>query len=233
MEVTKVCCDCLKEKPLKSFRTCFSGRRTGNRVGYELRNPAGTVTNRCRSCYGLRERIRYQLEFYDAMGGKCECCGESDIRFLTLDHRNNDGNKHRETLQCYQIYRQARKEGYPRDRYAIHCWNCNCGRAHKGRGGACPHKSSESSEQAVSRMRQFIALVGRKFRKKESGKRPWKSAEMVGNGYAKRKLTRDMVEEIKRLKSTGVTQRSVAIQFGVDRRMIGMIWLGKRHKGAS
>jgi hypothetical protein len=233
MENTKVCCDCLKEKTLKSFRTCFSGRRTGNRVGYELRNPAGTVTNRCKVCYSLRERTRYLLNFYDAMGGKCECCGESDIRFLTLDHRNGDGYQHRQDgFQCQQIYREARREGYPKDRYAILCWNCNCARTHKGRG-VCPHKSEESSEQSLLRMRQFIVVVGRKFRKKESGKRPWKSAEMVGNGYAKRKLTRDMVEEIKRLKSTGVTQRSVAIQFGVDRRMIGMIWLGKRHKGAS
>src|ERR1700680_25084 len=128
---TKVCCDCGLEKVLAAFHKCFSGKLTGNSEGYAERNPQGTVKNRCKNCYAQRFWKKARLNFYDAMGGKCECCGESDIRFLTLDHRNGDGGDHRKGgLQSQQIYLLARREGYPKSKYAILCYNCNCARSH-------------------------------------------------------------------------------------------------------
>ena len=225
---TKTCIDCGVEKPLTAFHKCFSGRLTGNSEGYSERNPRGTVKNRCKSCYSVRERTRYFLDFVDAMGGKCECCGESDPRFLTLDHRNNDGNVHRKDgIQCQQIYRMARAEGYPRSRYAMLCFNCNCARAHRSSDGTCPHRSPESAEQYVARLRARLVLVGRKFVKKETGPRPWKSKEMMGKKYGA-DLTVEQVKRIKALKNSGRFQRDVAKEFGMSRQLIGMIWTGKR-----
>lgn len=226
MEITKVCCDCGIEKPLKGFQKCFSGRLTGNSVGYEQRNPQGTVKNRCKSCYAARERIRYFLDFYDAMGGRCECCGETDVRFLTLDHRNGDGYEQRQTLQCQQIYRLARKEGYPKDKYALLCWNCNCGRHHRVTDGVCPHRSAESSDEYVKRIRAKLVNVGQKSRKKETGPRPWKSKEMVGNKFAA-DLSADQVRSIREMQGQK-SHREIGKEFGVSRQLVGMIVSGKR-----
>lgn len=222
----KICCDCGQEKELDKFQKCFDGHRKFNTPGYDDRNPSGTRKNRCKSCYSARERTKALLDFYDGMGGECECCGEKDIRFLTLDHRNNDGNKQRESLQCFQIVRLARKEGFPKEKYAILCYNCNLAKSHRG-NGICPHKSGESLQLVLNRMRESIRLVGTLHRKKETGKRPWKSVEMKGKKYGAR-ITESQVAEIKSLKGTGILQREVAERFKVSRPLVGMIWSGKR-----
>lgn len=91
---------------------------------------------------GKQKRLREELraEFLRQYGGKCACCGESIPRFLTLDHVNSDGTAHRSSLKGngaeYQL-RDLRARGWPKDGYAIMCWNCNVGR--KLNGGICPH----------------------------------------------------------------------------------------------
>lgn len=71
-------------------------------------------------------------------GYVCFCCGETNPLFLTLDHKNNDGGKHRKKLGNY-IYFQLRREGWP-PIMQVACYNCNCGRARNG--GVCPHSFS-------------------------------------------------------------------------------------------
>ena len=68
-----------------------------------------------------------------AYGGKCSCCGNSDPRFLTLDHKNNDGNKHRKNVT--DTYRWAIANNFP-DTLQLLCYNCNMG---KSIYGVCPH----------------------------------------------------------------------------------------------
>ena len=78
-------------------------------------------------------------------GGKCNCCGESNPLFLTIDHVNNDGYKHRGRNDGkYKIgsfsghyYKTIIKAGFPDDLQLL-CYNCNCGRARNK--GICPHK---------------------------------------------------------------------------------------------
>jgi hypothetical protein len=80
------------------------------------------------------------------MYGKiCNCCGQSDPRFLTLDHVNNDGAEHRKTLSSDTIpaYYEAVKKHRP-DLYQILCYNCNMGRA--ANKGLCPHKDLSLQE---------------------------------------------------------------------------------------
>ena len=87
-----------------------------------------------------KSRAKLKAEAIAAFGGECECCKESNPGFLTIDHINNDGAKHRKTrTHSFSMWRVAKKEGYPRDKYRLLCWNCNCGRAKNG--GVCPHKS--------------------------------------------------------------------------------------------
>lgn len=76
-------------------------------------------------------------------GGKCACCGEADLRFLSLDHVNDDGAAHRKALSVtyggYAIISWAIRNNCPPSLQAL-CFNCNCGK--QVNGGVCPHKSA-------------------------------------------------------------------------------------------
>lgn len=82
------------------------------------------------------------ITFY---GGKCKCCNESNIMFLTMDHINNDGASHRRSINGsengkgnhVQIYKWIKKNNFP-GIFQVLCFNCNCGKAING--GICPHR---------------------------------------------------------------------------------------------
>lgn len=76
-----------------------------------------------------------------AYGSKCICCGESNKRFLTIDHINNDGAVRRKEMKAgANFYKKIISSGFPDDLQLL-CYNCNCGRACNG--GICPHKEQE------------------------------------------------------------------------------------------
>jgi hypothetical protein len=71
-------------------------------------------------------------------GAVCACCGESNVKFLTIDHINGGGTAERKKIKgVCSIYRWLKRQGYPFG-YQVLCYNCNCGRAYNG--GICPHK---------------------------------------------------------------------------------------------
>ena len=80
------------------------------------------------------------------LGGKCECCGEIEEKFLTLDHRNNDGYK--DKRPSITILRQLVRDGFPRDVLRLLCFNCNCGRAKNN--GVCPHEEDKMKHNQLS-----------------------------------------------------------------------------------
>ena len=87
------------------------------------------------------ESLRLQIFNYYCKGNpRCNCCGESTIRLLTIDHINGGGNKERRIQRRNQkdYYKSIVDRNYP-DTYQILCYNCNCGRAINN--GVCPHKS--------------------------------------------------------------------------------------------
>lgn len=80
-------------------------------------------------------------------GGECICCKERNISFLTLDHQNNNGAKHRKELNSNggtSFYRWLKKNNYPKDLgIVVMCWNCNCAR-HYDKDKICPHKKQNN-----------------------------------------------------------------------------------------
>ena len=56
-------------------------------------------------------------------GNKCEGCGFTDIRALTLDHVRNNGAEERKAIGERGVYRRALEEGHACD-YQILCMNC-------------------------------------------------------------------------------------------------------------
>ena len=82
-----------------------------------------------------------KLTVYNAYGNKCSCCGEKNLKFLTIDHINNDGNieRRQEKLGAGErLYQRIIKENFPKDKYQILCYNCNVGKYRNN--GTCPHK---------------------------------------------------------------------------------------------
>lgn len=89
-----------------------------------------------------RGRARLKIEVLSAYAGgtpKCACCGESDIRFLTLDHIENNGAAERREVgrKGYGFYAFLRREGFPQNGYQVLCFNCNCSK--RSTNNVCPH----------------------------------------------------------------------------------------------
>lgn len=76
------------------------------------------------------------LDHYSNGLMSCACCGESTIEFLTLDHVNNDGAKHRKEIGKNSIWRWLTQHNLP-EGFQVLCWNCNSA---KGYYGECPHQ---------------------------------------------------------------------------------------------
>lgn len=108
----------------------------------------------CVGC-GLTEKhraLRIKKEVMDLYGGKCECCGETHIAFLTIDHINHDGQELRNTGKQTgggSFYKRLRRQ--PRDpSLQVMCFNCNLARRVTG---VCPHKEDSYFREALQRGR--------------------------------------------------------------------------------
>lgn len=85
-----------------------------------------------------RERVRKRrMDVIAHYGGKCDCCGESQIEFLCIDHTDGNGRedrmKHRASTNFYDW---LIKNDFPPG-YRVLCYNCNSA---LGAYGYCPHK---------------------------------------------------------------------------------------------
>jgi hypothetical protein len=86
-----------------------------------------------------RNKVRLEtLSYYGGNPPKCACCGESELKFLSIDHINNNGNVERRLLNKSgggSFYFNLRKRGFPKG-YQVLCHNCNMAKAFYG---SCPH----------------------------------------------------------------------------------------------
>lgn len=115
-------------------------------------NPDWVAAERKR---GLEYWHNLRREVFSAYGGmKCNCCGETEETFLTLDHVNNDGAAHRRELTGRtgkvsgapsSTYRWLKKNNYPSG-FQVLCMNCNFSKARNG--GVCAHKAQSTMKTA-------------------------------------------------------------------------------------
>lgn len=102
---------------------------------WSLKNRNKINTNRRRWVLKIKREV---LDFY---GGKCDCCQETRIEFLSIDHINGGGNKHRQELNISggkEFYLWLRKNSFPTG-YRVLCHNCN---QSLGFYHYCPHKEA-------------------------------------------------------------------------------------------
>lgn len=90
-----------------------------------------------------RERIK-EATFAAYGGYVCACCGETEKKFLSLDHINNDGATFRRSMYGNRnaaglvTYAWLARKGFPSG-YQVLCMNCNHGK--RMNNGVCPHKT--------------------------------------------------------------------------------------------
>lgn len=134
-----ICKSCGKDKP----ETEFHWRRATGRLRTYCKKCGRSSINR--TAHKIR---RVCLEHYS--GGKmvCDCCGENHYEFLTLDHINGNGRKHRKEVgKGYRFLRWLVSNKFP-DGIRVLCYNCNCSR---GRYGICPHELERTEKNALDR----------------------------------------------------------------------------------
>ena len=135
-----------KRKRLGLCPACASTEPLKNGIGY------------CTPCRAIKRRYSHKryheikMKTFEMYGGAiCHCCGEQELLFLTLDHINEDGAKHRKemlpnpTTSRYntsglKTYMWLKRHNYPPG-FQVLCRNCNWGKHQNG--GTCPHKKRQ------------------------------------------------------------------------------------------
>jgi len=103
-------------------------------------------------------RLRLKSKVIEKYGGKCACCGETQLLFLSMDHKNNDGAI--EMIKTYWRRRSLSLDWYRklirdplRNDLQVLCFNCNMGK--QMNCGTCPHKKI---------IRQLLPFVDERFK---------------------------------------------------------------------
>ena len=90
----------------------------------------------------IREERRLRVLRHYAGGAIpfCDCCGEDHIEFLSLDHKDGGGTKHRKEIGGgSKVYAWAEKNNFPTI-FRVLCHNCN---QSYGAYGWCPHLGAD------------------------------------------------------------------------------------------
>lgn len=149
LETSRTCNKCGETHPIEYFppyrsqpgrrRQCRACYLTWRRGYYQQRKRTGACERDKQTTNRHNRRLR--LEIIAAYGGACECCGETEVELLNVDHVLNDGYLERKdrNLFSHKLHYFLRRNGYPRDRYQLLCTSCNMGKA---KHGVCPHLTS-------------------------------------------------------------------------------------------
>jgi 5-methylcytosine-specific restriction endonuclease McrA len=146
-------CGCPRMMPYTLCDVCKSKAKV-------YKNPKPRDRARLRS-WQKEHNQKKRLEVLQHYGGKCVCCGQTNPLFLTIDHKNSDGNRDPRArgrsgfrISGLGWYMKLIKLGFPDD-FQVLCWNCNHAKEIYGGGIACPCSST-----------QPVLLTGRlRFRK--------------------------------------------------------------------
>lgn len=132
------CVECLKRQ--KKERSVRKLKKQCRNCG----KPTGGLS-RCTECRQTVKRHMEKLkdEVFNQYGGhKCACCGDEHKEFLTIDHIEGGGCKHRQEIGQSSTYRWLKQQEFPVG-YQVLCWNCNIA---KWRYGTCPHQKGKKDD---------------------------------------------------------------------------------------
>jgi len=145
----KKCCTCLSVKKLSDFYYRPGSARHAICKSCTLKyyhEKWKTKTSEEKALRRAKYRSWYdklRSEIIKEYGGSCVCCGEEQVEFLSVDHINGGGTKHRKTLGGgTAFFKWLRDNNYPKNEYRLLCMNCNWAR---GRYGYCPHEKEKNA----------------------------------------------------------------------------------------
>jgi hypothetical protein len=102
-----------------------------------------------RQIHGAEYYQHVKAEVIKAYGGICDCCGETDLGVLSIDHIGKcrpEGQKKRHGMNLYLFLKKScHQEGY-----RVLCLNCNIA---LGFYGYCPHKGIPQKRSMSARAR--------------------------------------------------------------------------------
>jgi hypothetical protein len=137
---SSMCIECEKTYNHSLFRTNYDRETANTKMRqYRLDNPEKARSEGRKWAKVTRDNNRAKV--YAAYGDKCQCCGESNPLFLTLDHVNNDGHIERKQFSQGGLYSRIIQRNFP-DIYQLLCWNCNTGK--RRNNGVCPHQEGST-----------------------------------------------------------------------------------------
>jgi hypothetical protein len=119
--------------PAHKKRFCISGHDT-----HKWGRTRAFGCRRCHQDGTIARKIQQVAQAKEILGNRCNCCGETEPKFLTFDHINGGGTKERKPgVDHVNPYRYIISN--PKQiKFQLLCYNCNCGQ-HLA-GGICPHK---------------------------------------------------------------------------------------------
>lgn len=134
-------CTACRAKQSKQLMNRYYSRKKNNRCGYcgSGLSSSRKICDACKKKQSNLKKLDWRRKkelILNACGNICACCGESNEKFLTLDHVNNDGYKHR-AIVGNAVFQDVIRRGFPSE-FQILCYNCNYGKSHND--GVCPHK---------------------------------------------------------------------------------------------
>ena|ERR1035437_5708008 len=127
-----------RHKELGLCRTCPKPVAEGSNTYCDHHREIDRVRRRITE---KKTALKLKNEYLEHYGKKCSCCGETNMRFLTLEHKEGNGNNHRKDLFKHNVggvhmYRWLKNNNFPKE-YAVLCMNCNWATRY---GEICPHK---------------------------------------------------------------------------------------------
>lgn len=123
-----------KNQYLKNYRANLKNKEA-HMLRMRLRRTGTVVLKPKQVSISQKEKYRLlRLKCLKYYGDKCACCGETEPKFLALDHINGGGTKHRKGKG--NIIQWIATNKYP-PLFQVLCHNCNSA---KGFYGYCPHK---------------------------------------------------------------------------------------------
>ena len=143
----KFCPKCEATLCVSKFSACGKNK---DKLGTYCKQCAQGKQNDCRDrrksqgmpSYSVVETRKLRIEVFShyckSDAPFCQCCGDTTNEFLTIDHIEGGGNKHRKEInrRGSSIYRWLRQNRYPAG-FRVLCMNCNHSFGHYG---YCPHQ---------------------------------------------------------------------------------------------
>ena len=129
-----ICAPCGSDKNKAAYRR-DAAERVQRTKDWRLKNMPRHRLNTA----AHRRRLKHSV--MQGYGGKCTCCGETEIAFLTIEHLNGGGRKHfKEAGSSQGVYRDVIARGFPPE-FTVLCMNCNHA---KRNGHVCPHEQARA-----------------------------------------------------------------------------------------